>query len=154
VKANAGSVDPTVGAMEVMVIGVMNAVGRNTGNTNAKIGVNMKQVIVLRKDLKMRKGKMIAQGAHASMIVLLDYPKHEFVQEWLSGQFTKIAVSVDSEDELLELYEKAKEAKLPCSLVTDAGRTEFNGVATITSIAVGPGPIEEIDKITGNLKLL
>ena len=31
-----------------------------------------KQVIVMRKDLGMRKGKMIAQGAHASLKVLTD----------------------------------------------------------------------------------
>ena len=34
--------------------------------------MNVKQVIVLRKDLNMRKGKMVAQGAHASMKVFFD----------------------------------------------------------------------------------
>lgn len=32
----------------------------------------IKQIIVLRKDLNMRKGKMVAQGAHASMKVFFD----------------------------------------------------------------------------------
>jgi len=114
----------------------------------------MKQVIVLRKDLGMRKGKMIAQGAHASLGCYLKYPDHPYVLEWLEGPFTKIAVSVDSEEELFEIYRLAQEASLPTILIKDAGRTEFNGVPTHTAVAVGPGPEEEIDKITGDLKLL
>lgn len=141
-----------------------------------------KQVIVMRKDLNMRKGKMIAQGAHASMKVLLDIaikansvstPSHIYrnrpyikegnflciplysdTKEWLEGKFAKICVSVDSKDELLTIYNRAIEAKLLCSLIQDAGFTEFNGVPTYTAVAVGPGPSEEIDKITGDLKLL
>ena len=129
-----------------------------------------KQVIVLRKDLNMRKGKMVAQGAHASMKALLDIaltlemsivedhllciPLRPDISEWLEDKFTKIAVSVNSEEELVEIYNQAKEAGLLCSLITDAGLTEFNGVPTKTAVAVGPGLAEEIDKITGGLKLL
>jgi peptidyl-tRNA hydrolase, PTH2 family len=114
----------------------------------------MKQVIILRKDLNMRKGKMIAQGAHASLSAVLQYSDHPSVKAWLSDAFTKIAVSVDSEDELLDIYQKAKNANLVCSLIKDAGRTEFNGVHTYTAVAVGPATNDEIDPITGNLKLL
>jgi len=134
-----------------------------------------KQVIVIRKDLNMRKGKMCAQVAHASMKVFLDlcekgwsYDEHAgeikkftFYYEydkpwdlWLNGRFTKVVVSCDSEEELVQLYEKAKENKLPCSLIVDAGLTEFNGVPTKTCIAIGPSYSEDIDKITGHLKLL
>lgn len=141
-----------------------------------------KQVIVIRKDLNMRKGKMIAQGAHASMKVLLDVaytansinrehpvyenryiptegeftciPMYSDIKPWLDGLFAKIVVGVDSKDELLDIYNKAKEADVLCSLIIDSGRTEFNGVPTYTAIAVGPGPINVIDLITGNLKLL
>ena len=75
-------------------------------------------------------------------------------KHFFNGLFTKICVSCDSEQELEELYKKAKDAKLPCSLIVDAGLTEFNGTPTKTCIAIGPANSEEINKITGHLKLL
>jgi len=143
---------------------------------------NLKQVIVLRKDLNMRKGKMVAQGAHASMKAIMDtayktvgltvkhpaynnrtmslvgdylsIPLTSDVKDWLEGIFTKICVSVDSEDELLTIFNRATEAKIICSLIRDSGKTEFNGIPTYTAVAVGPGASKDIDKITGHLKLL
>jgi|SRR6056297_2705152 len=114
----------------------------------------MKQMIVMRKDLNMRKGKMVAQGAHASMKATLLNLNHLSVKEWLNGKFTKIAVSVDSEEELLAVLQKARDAGLIAELVTDAGLTEFNGVPTNTCIAVGPATHEELLPVTGHLKLL
>lgn len=132
-----------------------------------KSNYDVKQVIILRKDLNMRKGKMVAQGAHASMAVLLNegstHPDttHQFMismtpdmQEWIEGSFAKICVSVDSEEDLLLMYSKAGNAGLPCSLIKDAGFTEFDGKETFTAVAIGPAQATEIDKITGNLKLL
>ena len=116
-----------------------------------------KQVIVLRKDLGMRKGKMVAQGAHASLGAILrdgKLKKNADVEAWVEGRFTKICVSVDSEEELIEIYNKAKSLKLNTSLITDAGLTEFHGEPTKTAVAVGPGVPEVVDKVTGNLKLL
>lgn len=131
-----------------------------------------KQVIVMRTDLNMRKGKMVAQGAHASMKALLDFGfkwgdnaicipiSHSFDEKanaigvWLNGNFAKICVGVGSEEELLNLYEKALEANLLCALIEDQGLTEFHGEVTKTCIAIGPAKSEEIDKITGHLKLL
>jgi PTH2 family peptidyl-tRNA hydrolase len=133
-----------------------------------------KQVIVMRKDLNMRKGKMIAQGAHASMGVLLymmekeestrfdgvtpvtTYTLHAdgYVRDWLRKKFTKVTVSVNSEQELLDIYEKAKHEGLPAVLITDSGLTEFGGVPTNTCCAIGPYRRDEIDTITGHLSLL
>jgi PTH2 family peptidyl-tRNA hydrolase len=130
-----------------------------------------KQVIVMRKDLNMRRGKQIAQGAHASMKFILDrgaYYQSELgdpeqfhsdiaepvIQNWINGRFTKICVSVDSEAELDEIHNKAKEAGLICSMIVDAGLTEFNGIPTKTCCAIGPAWPEDVDKITGHLKLL
>lgn len=125
----------------------------------------IKQVIVMRKDLNMRKGKMIAQGCHASMKVFLDRPRFIFnrfllaiaitkeMNDWVNGLFTKICVSVDSEQELKDIYNKAKKAGLPCALIEDAGLTEFKQ-PTLTCCAIGPASEEKIDPITGNLKLL
>lgn len=146
---------------------------------------DIKQVIVIRKDLNMRKGKMCAMAAHASMKVLLDRMEFEeegynhqmddtlivrkrtgnvtrtlkcktesYLNKWLEGSFAKIVVSCNSEEELLELQKQAKEANILNALITDAGATEFNGVPTVTCLAIGPHKSEEINRITGNLKLL
>ena len=123
-------------------------------------GMDPKQVIVMRRDLGMRRGKEIAQGAHAAMIWLADrirQPGGDFTEaerRWLDGAFTKVCVRVDSEEELLEVVRAAREAGLTAHLVVDAGRTEFHGVPTPTCCAVGPDFAERIDPITGHLKLL
>ena len=123
-----------------------------------------KQVIVMRKDLNMRKGKMIAQGAHASLKVLLDAATRsgdavtlsldEATVAWVGGRFTKVCVSVDSAEALAAVVERARAAGVPCALVVDAGQTEFHGVATPTCCAVGPAWSDEVDAITGALPLL
>ena len=125
-----------------------------------------KQVIVMRKDLNMRKGKMIAQGAHASLRVILqagaaneaktDYTiaMTEPMAAWMTGRFMKIAVSVDSEAALDAIVAQARAANVPVAIITDAGMTEFHGVATKTCCAVGPAWAEDVDAITGQLPLL
>lgn len=129
-----------------------------------------KQVIIVRKDLNMRKGKMIAQGAHASMGAVFEglrlvsapdgeeflaLPNTEDLHNWLVvGKFTKIALGINSEKELLDLAAQAKEAGLPHFLVRDAGLTEFDGVPTYTSLAIGPATSDRIDLLTGKLSLL
>jgi PTH2 family peptidyl-tRNA hydrolase len=123
-----------------------------------------KQVIVMRKDLNMRKGKMIAQGAHASLKVLLDrgaLSERDFAlaldeptRAWLGGRFTKVCESVDSESALDAIVAKASAAGVPCALVVDAGATEFHGVPTKTCCAVGPAWAADVDAITGELPLL
>jgi PTH2 family peptidyl-tRNA hydrolase len=125
-----------------------------------------KQVIVMRKDLNMRKGKMIAQGAHASLKVLLDRrtsaPDADAVTlsltpalaAWLGGKFTKVCVSVTSEAELDAIFTRARDAGLSCAMIVDAGLTEFGGVATKTCCAIGPDWSEDVDAVTGQLPLL
>lgn len=101
----------------------------------------------------MRKGKMVAQGAHASLKATVDNINKKPVQEWLNSGMKKICVSCDSEEELRELHNKALAAKLPCSIILDAGHTEFNQ-PTLTAVAIGPAKPEHVDKITKDLKLL
>lgn len=138
-----------------------------------------KQVIVMRTDLrnsngqKIRTGKFIAQGSHASLGALLkcfrkyttsddttvystEFGKDSVMEAWLNGVFTKICVSVDSEKELVDLYESIIHSNpdMPVVLITDAGLTEFNGVPTITCLGIGPWESEEIDLYTSHLKLL
>ena len=126
----------------------------------------IKQIIVVRKDLNMRKGKLAAQVAHASMKVLLDsmskgsrswclkgMNKDTPLNLWLKGLFTKIVVSVDSELELLKLITKAAELGIVNTPIIDAGNTEFNR-PTLTCVAFGPDESNKIDQLTGHLKLL
>jgi peptidyl-tRNA hydrolase, PTH2 family len=120
-----------------------------------------KQVIAVRNDLNMRKGKMIAQGAHASIMFLVRRlcdpeggGKDHAIQEWLAHGMTKICVRVDSEAELLEIAQKAQDARLTVHVITDAGHTEFAGVPTKTCLAIGPDEEGKIDAVTGKLKLL
>jgi PTH2 family peptidyl-tRNA hydrolase len=125
-----------------------------------------KQVIVMRKDLGMRKGKMIAQGAHASLKVVLDAGAPDpdgagftialdpALSAWLGGRFTKICVSVDSEAALDAIVARARAAGVRCALIVDAGHTEFHGIPTRTCCAVGPAWSDAVDAITGELPLL
>lgn len=119
-----------------------------------------KQVIVIRKDLKMRRGKEIAQGAHASCAFItnrlrkngqVDFSKAEAA--WVEGSFAKVCLQVSSEEELLAVFNKAKEAGLVVHLITDSGKTEFGGVPTKTCLAIGPDWPSKIDPVTGDLKL-
>ncbi len=120
-----------------------------------------KQVIVMRTDTnpKMRKGKMVAQGSHASCSFLskkiMSGEKLSPVEEhWLKNSFRKICLGVDSEEELVRIHSVATAAGLECHLITDNGATEFNGVPTKTCLAIGPDLDERIDPITQHLKLL
>jgi PTH2 family peptidyl-tRNA hydrolase len=126
---------------------------------------DVKQVIVVRKDLNMKKGKLAAQVAHASMKFLVDNNEAQRGDEvvikltpaeatWLSGSFTKIVVGVDSEDALKDLIFKAEIEDVEVHPIIDAGRTEFNGVPTLTCAAFGPCEGALLDRITGNLKLI
>lgn len=125
-----------------------------------------KQVLVVRKDLKMRVGKVGSQTAHASLGAILSLTrkfgifrfffvrKNTALKDWIDGKFTKICVYVNSEQELIDLYKQAKKAKLLSCLITDAGDTEFHGIPTKTVLAIGPAYAEEVDAITGKLPLL
>jgi PTH2 family peptidyl-tRNA hydrolase len=126
---------------------------------------DIKQVIVVRKDLNMRKGKIAAQAAHASIAVvtkLLGPTEHEHrilhhhedLFKWLAGDFKKIVVGCDSEAELLDLSLRARGELLLHALIQDNGLTEFHGVKTYTALAVGPGSSKIVDRVTGHLKLM
>jgi PTH2 family peptidyl-tRNA hydrolase len=124
----------------------------------------IKQVIVIRHDLKMRRGKQIAQGAHASMSFICRRLQEtgsvsfddftEAQRAWLTGAFAKVCCRVNSEEELMEIHDKALDAGLEVHLITDSGKTEFHGEPTNTCLAIGPDEAEKIDEITGDLQLL
>lgn len=132
----------------------------------------VKQVIIMRKDLKMRHGKCVAQGSHASIGSILKVTdkilhhnekdgelefilkiKSDDIVHWFMQEFTKVTLAVNSEDELLELKKILDDKMIPNVLITDAGHTVFNGIPTHTCIGIVPMKSSEIDKVTGHLKL-
>ncbi len=127
----------------------------------------IKQVILIRKDLKMRRGKEIAQGSHASMAFLIERIRQHLTEgidannvsvgldadekAWIAEGMAKVCLRVNSENELRECHDEAKPLGLTSYLIKDSGRTEFGGVATLTACAIGPGVVEKIDAVTGDL---
>ena len=135
-----------------------------------------KMMIVMRRDLKMRKGKIAAQAGHACIdailmalnkegrvndfeitddgIILKDSDKPTTpLSDWFKYGCAKICVYVDSEEELMNIADKAKEKGIIAAIITDAGMTEFHGVPTKTCLALEPLPAEIADELTGGLPL-
>ena len=105
--------------------------------------------------MKMGRGKVAAQVAHASLSAAEAawQRKPGWYEEWKSEGQAKIVLKVDSEEVLNGLFQKAKSVGLPASLIQDKGLTQIEP-GTVTCLGIGPGPDSEIDGITGNLKLL
>lgn len=135
-----------------------------------------KQMIVVRRDLHMRKGKIAAQAGHACVeAVLMALAQEErlgdiviagdyvslretgkpatALSDWFSKGVAKICVYVDSEEALLEIDRRAKEAGILSALICDAGMTEFHGEPTYTCLAFEPRFSADVDPITGDLPL-
>jgi peptidyl-tRNA hydrolase, PTH2 family len=140
---------------------------------------NTKQIIVLRKFPNLRTGKYVSQACHASMAFLtkysylgcgisedrensimslcLPYNIHRFadeIQAWLASSYRKIVCYVETEEELMELYNKAVAKNLIVNLIEDNGATEFKGQKTRTAIAIGPHWDERFEGLTDHLPLM
>ena len=126
----------------------------------------IKQVILIRKDLKMRRGKEIAQGSHASMEFLVSQLRQFLIdsadltvelndkeKKWISEGMAKVCLQVNSEQQLLDYHNKAKSHGIKSYLIRDSGRTEFKGNPTLTACAIGPDEVDTVDAITGDLSL-
>ncbi len=135
-----------------------------------------KMMIVMRRDLKMRKGKIAAQAGHAcieavlmaltkenrindiimtddGMMLNTDGKESTPLSDWFNYGCAKICVYVDSEAELLSIEAKAKDRGIIAAVITDAGITEFHGEPTKTCLALEPLPAEIADELTGDLPL-
>lgn len=128
----------------------------------------VKQVIVIRRDLRMRRGKEIAQGAHASMAFLarrvaralaaerdgsdvateLDFSDE--ARTWLLGHFTKVVLQAPDLETLRRVEAEASSRGLEVNVITDRGLTEFGGTPTVTALAIGPNRADRIDAVTGS----
>jgi len=135
----------------------------------------VKQYIIVRRDLGMNAGKLAAQAGHACMKVFFDkmssepvisphpgqnevFMRYSFdanLEEtiWIEGKFTKITKGVKSEAKLMDVYNKAKEAGLNVSLIKDAGIFGLEG-ENYTVVAVGPNYVDKCEPIVGKLRLL
>ncbi|MFB5611654.1 MAG: peptidyl-tRNA hydrolase Pth2 [Nitrosopumilaceae archaeon] len=115
---------------------------------------NIKQVIAVRTDLDMGKGKIAAQVGHACVLGAENVRKShpDWFEEWWGGQ-EKVVVKVGSMKELEKIKQDAISLDVPWSEVSDAGHTQLPP-GTTTCISLGPAPENLIDKITGDLKLL
>jgi PTH2 family peptidyl-tRNA hydrolase len=128
------------------------------------MGREAKQVIVVRRDLKMGKGKIAAQVAHASVSSLFCtslissdtcvIPVSEAVKRWFATGQAKICLSCDSKEELHRLIFQAGMTGIRCYPVNDAGKTCFDNMPTLTCAGFGPDWSDELDKLTKHLKLL
>lgn len=135
-----------------------------------------KMMIVMRRDLKMRKGKIAAQSGHACveavlMALIKENRMNDFkitsngmslknvkkintpLSDWFQYGCAKVCVYVDSEEELLDIEKKANERGIIAATITDAGLTEFHGIPTKTCLALEPLPAEIADELTGDLCL-
>ena len=139
--------------------------------------MNVKQVILVRKDIKMSKGKLAAQVAHASMGAILKLLRSgeihqrlfysstdkdnrhrfvcdsEYVQHWLDNSFTKICLAVPDLATMQHCHRLALQKNIPTSFIIDEGRTCFSE-PTATCCSIGPWDSDQIDEITGDFKLL
>ena len=114
-----------------------------------------KLIIVVRTDIKMSKGKVAAQAGHAA-VSAAEYARKnrpEWWTPWIMEGQCKIAVKAKSEQEIIEIERKARNAGLPVALIVDRGLTEIPPNTT-TCLGIGPAPANKIDVITGNLSLL
>ncbi len=111
-----------------------------------------KQVILVRQDLKLSKGKLAAQASHASVEAVLKSHKDD-TAKWRSQGMKKSVLKVKDEKEVLKYKQKAEDAGLVTALITDAGRTHLEP-GTITCLGIGPDKAEKIDPVTGQLKLV
>ena len=117
--------------------------------------LEVKQVIVLRKDVAMGRGKLAAQAAHAAVLAAekARSHRHDWFNIWFKTGQAKVVVKAENLQELLELENHARTIGLPAASVQDSGLTQIPP-GTITCVGIGPGPAELIDSVTRHLKLL
>jgi PTH2 family peptidyl-tRNA hydrolase len=129
--------------------------GKSQQNKSSSTNFDYKQVLVIRTDLKMSRGKIGVQAAHAAVSAAEEARRHHpsWWRKWFNEGQKKVAVKVASKEELLAIREKAVKLGLPCIAIRDRGLTEIKP-GTLTALGIGPGPNADVDKVTSDLPLL
>lgn len=112
----------------------------------------MKQIIVVNESLKLPRGKLAAQVAHAAVAALLQ-ASEKAKRRWLADGMPKVVLKGESAEELKQLEEAAQRRGIPACLITDAGKTVVPA-GTITCLGLGPALENELDELTRDLKLV
>ncbi|XP_018579430.1 peptidyl-tRNA hydrolase 2, mitochondrial-like [Anoplophora glabripennis] len=116
-----------------------------------------KMIIIIRTDLQMGRGKIASQAAHAAVLLYQSSIENSnpCLQTWLRCGQPKVVLKIDTncDSALLNIYEEALASHLNVCRVHDAGKTQVVE-GTLTAVGIGPNKVEEIDKITSDLKLL
>jgi peptidyl-tRNA hydrolase len=112
----------------------------------------VKQIIVVDESLKLPRGKLAAQVAHAAVAAFLE-ASAEAQRLWLAEGMPKVVLQTESADKLKQLEELAQSRGIPACLISDAGKTVLPA-GTITCVGLGPASDNELDKLTGELKLV
>jgi PTH2 family peptidyl-tRNA hydrolase len=114
--------------------------------------MSYKQVILVRQDLKLPKGKLAAQCSHASVNCIFKTNKN-IIEKWSIEGAKKVILKVKDEVELLKYKKEAEKIGLKVALIKDAGKTVLEP-GTITCLGIGPDKEEKIDKVTSKLKMV
>ncbi len=117
--------------------------------------MELKQAILIRMDLQMGTGKKCVQACHASIISAEEarVKTSSYFNEWKQSGQKKVVLKVPDIDTLTARYQMARRMKLPAAIIQDAGLTQLEP-GTTTAVGIGPAPVDQIDKICGDLKLL
>lgn len=125
-------------------------------NEFSKLNDEVRLAICIRKDLKMTKGKTVAQSCHATLACFRSLSQSvqgiKIINKWINRGQAKITLQIENEEHLEELWLKAKELGVMACPIRDAGRTQVDP-GTVTVIGLGPAPKSVLDQITGGLKL-
>ncbi|AEH61419.1 Aminoacyl-tRNA hydrolase [Methanosalsum zhilinae DSM 4017] len=111
-----------------------------------------KQCIIIRDDLKLSKGKLAVQVAHAA-VSAMQWADRDAIEKWKRGGQKKVVLRVATLKEMFELREEARRKNLPVALIQDAGLTQVEP-GTVTVLGIGPADAEVLDRVTGHLKLV
>ena len=121
-------------------------------DVNDDVNMEYKQVILVREDLKLPKGKMAVQVAHASSAALIKSHKDD-IKKWQSEGLKKVVLKVNDEKDLFRYKQEAEDLGMVTALITDAGKTVV-APGTITCLGIGPDKEDKIDKVSGSLKMV
>ncbi|MCS3923185.1 peptidyl-tRNA hydrolase Pth2 [Methanosalsum natronophilum] len=111
-----------------------------------------KQCIIIRDDLKLSKGKLAVQVAHAA-VSSMEWASKDDIEKWKKGGQKKVVLRVKTLRDMFEMKEIARKNNLPTALIKDAGLTQIEP-GTITVLGIGPAEVDRLDRITGDLKLV